>query len=273
LANKNDVDGAMDEIDVCNQLKVGELMEQEHFACQVEQCVALKQKSDRAIRRGMKWLLDNILKGYNDLSDRVNADVAVQREEEAKEKAERAERVRRLREERKKQEEAAGLKEDSEDEVDSGEIRNPFIPINEHIQSVEQRAREDKEKNQSVITETQEKQPKQSSSSSDQDDIVIGKPFPMPSPQHRTSASAPSLTDATVRKTDLDSLPSIEVKKPKKKKVRKNKVGVMPVHGSQSAVSINLPPIRGRVRPVAVWMRSDDGGAADMPPSEQQYLR
>ncbi|XP_062511415.1 ADP-ribosylation factor-like protein 13B [Corticium candelabrum] len=100
LANKNDVDGAMDEIDVCNQLNVHELMEQQQFSCQVEQCVAVKRKCDRAIMRGMKWLLQIVCDNYNALAERVNADVAVQREEEARERRERAERVRILREER-----------------------------------------------------------------------------------------------------------------------------------------------------------------------------
>lgn len=104
-------------------------------------------------------------------------------------------------------------------------------------------------------------------SSSSSDDIVIGKATPL----RDASPIAASLSNGSVRhKEQVESVPSIKVAKPKKKKkVRKNKVGVLPIDNSQTELS--LPPIRGLGRPV--WARSDSGVVTDLPPSELPYVR
>ena len=69
-------------------------------------CTALKSanrdKSDPAIKRGVKWLLKQISQNYGPLSERVKADVTVQRAMEAQKRQERSERVRRIKEERER---------------------------------------------------------------------------------------------------------------------------------------------------------------------------
>lgn len=58
------------------------------------------KKVDKSIKNGLNWLLNNIAKDYEAISERVQKDTADQRAQEEQEKKERAERVRRIREER-----------------------------------------------------------------------------------------------------------------------------------------------------------------------------
>lgn len=50
----------------------------------------------------MKWLLGQIDRDFGRISDRVNADVAVQKAMEAQKRKERSERVRKIKEERER---------------------------------------------------------------------------------------------------------------------------------------------------------------------------
>ena len=59
-------------------------------------------KSDPAIKDGVRWLLNQIGKDYEQIRHRVNADVANQKAMEAEKRKERAERVRRIKEERER---------------------------------------------------------------------------------------------------------------------------------------------------------------------------
>ncbi len=58
------------------------------------------KKVDKSIKKGLKWLLNNIAKDYEAITERVQKDTAEQRALEEQDKKERAERVRRIREER-----------------------------------------------------------------------------------------------------------------------------------------------------------------------------
>lgn len=58
------------------------------------------KKVDKSIKNGLNWLLNNIAKDYEAITERVQKDTAEQRALEEQEKKERAERVRRIREER-----------------------------------------------------------------------------------------------------------------------------------------------------------------------------
>lgn len=58
------------------------------------------KKVDKSIKNGLNWLLNNIAKDYEIISERVQKDTADQRAQEEQDKKERAERVRRIREER-----------------------------------------------------------------------------------------------------------------------------------------------------------------------------
>lgn len=55
---------------------------------------------DKSIKQGMNWLLARIAHEWEDLHERVQADMAEQEKIQKQEKAERSERVRKLREER-----------------------------------------------------------------------------------------------------------------------------------------------------------------------------
>jgi len=72
-------------------------------------CVALKSssdgRSDPAIRAGVQWLLQMVGRRYDEIAERVRADVEVQQAEEARERRERTERVHKIREERERWEE------------------------------------------------------------------------------------------------------------------------------------------------------------------------
>lgn len=55
---------------------------------------------DKSIKKGLKWLLNNIAKDYEAIAERVQKDTAEQRALEEQDKKARAERVRQIREER-----------------------------------------------------------------------------------------------------------------------------------------------------------------------------
>jgi len=58
------------------------------------------KKVDKSIKKGLKWLLNNIAKDYEAIAERVQRDTAEQRAQEEQDKKERAARVRQIREER-----------------------------------------------------------------------------------------------------------------------------------------------------------------------------
>lgn len=58
------------------------------------------KKVDKSIKKGLKWLLNNIAKDYEAITERVQKDTAEQRTLEEQDKKARAERVRQIREER-----------------------------------------------------------------------------------------------------------------------------------------------------------------------------
>lgn len=70
---------------------------------QQEACSAVLgygKKVDKSIKKGLKWLLNNIAKDYEAIAERVQKDTAEQRTLEEQDKKARAERVRQIREER-----------------------------------------------------------------------------------------------------------------------------------------------------------------------------
>lgn len=74
-----------------------------YLFCFQEPCSAVLgygKKVDKSIKNGLNWLLNNIAKDYEAITERVQKDTAEQRAMEEQEKKERAERVRRIREER-----------------------------------------------------------------------------------------------------------------------------------------------------------------------------
>lgn len=132
FANKQDAENAADEIKTCNVLDLENALGENRNCCRVEPCTALYSanngKKDPAIRRGINWLLDSITEQYNQISERIMQDIAVQREAEAQDRREKAERVRKFREERERAEALAAAVDSSDfgqqnkDEADSGNV-------------------------------------------------------------------------------------------------------------------------------------------------------
>ncbi|XP_067010320.2 ADP-ribosylation factor-like protein 13B [Anabrus simplex] len=106
LANKQDREGALDELDIVEKLDVERLVNEQRCPTMVETCSATaaknsRRKVDPAIHNGYKWLLNCIIRDFEVLSARVEADIAEQQLVLEREKAERLERVLKAREERK----------------------------------------------------------------------------------------------------------------------------------------------------------------------------
>ncbi|XP_076035516.1 uncharacterized protein LOC143021723 isoform X2 [Oratosquilla oratoria] len=107
LANKQDVDAAMDEIDVCEKLDLECIVNRYKCPTRVETCSSIttnKGKPDKPIADGFRWLIDSIIAEYVQLNKRVKDDKEKQRLQFQRENDERRERIRRIREEREKEE-------------------------------------------------------------------------------------------------------------------------------------------------------------------------
>ncbi|XP_051870625.1 ADP-ribosylation factor-like protein 13B isoform X2 [Pristis pectinata] len=154
LANKQDCDGALAEADIIEYLSLEKLVNDNKCLCQIEPCSAVLgygKKLDKAIKKGLTWLLVTIAKDYDSLQERVQKDAMEQKAQEEQEKRERAERVRKIREERELKEredaEKGGqpLNQDDGDEPDPQ--TNPFQPISKVISVNEEKIKRQKEKN------------------------------------------------------------------------------------------------------------------------------
>ncbi|XP_077402115.1 ADP-ribosylation factor-like protein 13B isoform X2 [Vanacampus margaritifer] len=135
LANKQDQEGAMAEADIIENLSLEKLVNENKCLCQIEPCSAVLgygKKVDKSIKRGLSWLLNNIAKDYEAITERVQNDTAEQRAQEEQDKKERTERVRRIREERERQEREEAEREGRQicgEEPDEVNMLNPFQPI------------------------------------------------------------------------------------------------------------------------------------------------
>ncbi|MGH0147962.1 UNVERIFIED_CONTAM: hypothetical protein FKN15_044815 [Acipenser sinensis] len=139
MANKQDRDGALAEADIIEYLALEKLVNENKCLCQIEPCSAVlgyRKKFDKSIRKGLSWLLNNVAKDFEALSERVQKDTAEQKAQEEQEKRERAERVRRVREERK------GLS------WLLNNVAKDFEALSERVQkdTAEQKAQEEQEK-------------------------------------------------------------------------------------------------------------------------------
>ncbi|KAM7375250.1 hypothetical protein PAMA_014374 [Pampus argenteus] len=150
LANKQDQEGALAEADIIENLSLEKLVNENKCLCQIEPCSAVLgygKKVDKSIKKGLNWLLSNIAKDYEAITERVQKDTAEQRAQEEQDKKERAERVRRIREERERQEREEAEREGrqiQEDEPEDENIPSPFQPIGNVISENEEKERERK---------------------------------------------------------------------------------------------------------------------------------
>ncbi|KAF3688467.1 ADP-ribosylation factor-like protein 13B [Channa argus] len=150
LANKQDQEGALAEADIIENLSLEKLVNENKCLCQIEPCSAVLgygKKVDKSIKKGLNWLLNNIAKDYEAITERVQKDTAEQRAQEEQDKKERAERVRKLREEREQQEREEAEREGrpiTEEEPDDN-MCNPFQPIGHVISESENKQKERRE--------------------------------------------------------------------------------------------------------------------------------
>ncbi|XP_033867995.3 ADP-ribosylation factor-like protein 13B isoform X2 [Acipenser ruthenus] len=151
LANKQDRDGALAEADIIENLALEKLVNENKCLCQIEPCSAVlgyRKKFDKSIRKGLSWLLNNVAKDFEALSERVQKDTAEQKAQEDQEKRERAERVRRVREEREQGEQEEAEREGrsiQKEDPEAGTMVNPFQPISNVITQNEEKMKGDKE--------------------------------------------------------------------------------------------------------------------------------
>ncbi|XP_036419329.1 ADP-ribosylation factor-like protein 13B isoform X4 [Colossoma macropomum] len=151
LANKQDQDGALAEADIIESLSLEKLVNENKCLCQIEPCSAVLgygKKVDKSIKNGLNWLLNNIAKDYEAITERVQRDTAEQRAQEEQDKKERAERVRRIREERDKQEreEAERGGKQINEELEDANMPSPFQPINSVVTENEDKLKKEMER-------------------------------------------------------------------------------------------------------------------------------
>uniref|UniRef100_A0A665TBN0 ADP-ribosylation factor-like 13b n=1 Tax=Echeneis naucrates TaxID=173247 RepID=A0A665TBN0_ECHNA len=152
LANKQDQEGALAEADIIENLSLEKLVNENKCLCQIEPCSAVLgygKKVDKSIKKGLNWLLSNIAKDYEAITERVQKDTAEQRALEEQDKKERAERVRRIREERERQEREEAEREGrpvQEEAPDDENMPSPFQPISNVISVVSTTGEQSKKK-------------------------------------------------------------------------------------------------------------------------------
>ncbi|XP_049325625.1 ADP-ribosylation factor-like protein 13B isoform X5 [Astyanax mexicanus] len=152
LANKQDQDGALAEADIIESLSLEKLVNENKCLCQIEPCSAVLgygKKVDKSIKNGLNWLLNNIAKDYEAITERVQRDTAEQRAQEEQDKKDRAERVKKIREERDRQEREEAEREGrqiKEEESEDANMPSPFQPINSVITENEDKLKKEMEK-------------------------------------------------------------------------------------------------------------------------------
>lgn len=158
LANKQDQEGALAEADIIENLSLEKLVNENKCLCQIEPCSAVLgygKKVDKSIKKGLNWLLNNIAKDYEAITERVQKDTAEQRALEEQDKKERAERVKRIREERDREEREEAEREGrpiQEEEPDDENFQSPFQPIGNVVSENEDKERERKRQLQEGTT-------------------------------------------------------------------------------------------------------------------------
>ncbi|XP_035269649.1 ADP-ribosylation factor-like protein 13B isoform X2 [Anguilla anguilla] len=134
LANKQDLNGALREVDIIDRLSLEKTVNLNKCYCKIVPCSAVKEIGKKAIKSGLDWLLETVARDYDVISERVQKDTEEQREKEAVERRERAERVRLIREERENREREEAEQEGRTTETeDEGNMANLFKPTGDII--------------------------------------------------------------------------------------------------------------------------------------------
>lgn len=154
LANKQDHDEALDEVEICEKLALEDLVNANKCPCRIETCSAIKgtgKKIDQNIKVGLKWICATLEHNWNVYHPRVEQDKKEEADRKQKEMLEKRERVKRIREEREKKEEEERqrmgiekpVSDDDEDVLDG----DPFKPVDiDALNEKELRMREERKK-------------------------------------------------------------------------------------------------------------------------------
>ncbi|XP_061195791.1 ADP-ribosylation factor-like protein 13B [Saccostrea echinata] len=151
LANKQDQESALDEVDIMEQLSLENIVNINKCPCRIETCSAIKgtgKKMDASIKNGIKWLCGMIDHNWEKYHTRVERDMEEDRKRREAELEARRERVRKQREERERKEreenERLGIKPPQEEEEDIEEMDGgPFRRLD--VQALEKKERKLKE--------------------------------------------------------------------------------------------------------------------------------
>ncbi|XP_066283301.1 ADP-ribosylation factor-like protein 13B [Branchiostoma lanceolatum] len=169
LANKQDVEGAADENDVCSVLYLEQMVNKYRCPCKIElssTAAGFGKKVDPNISTGFRWLLDQIGKDFSHLSIRIEKDLEEQKEKDEQEKKERRERVAKAREERRIKEEEEARREGrtiekSDDEQEEADFEgNPFKPMDRVRADLAKRDQEKKDRKLREAAEMEENEEK-----------------------------------------------------------------------------------------------------------------
>lgn len=97
LANKQDSENALDEVDIIEYLTIESLVNRQKCPTLVQSCSATESNSklDPGIKKGYQWILNHIVRNYLVLNQRVDTESKAQ---EIREKEEMSEKVKRIRE-------------------------------------------------------------------------------------------------------------------------------------------------------------------------------
>lgn len=99
LANKQDHENAIDEIDIIEHLNIEQLVNRQKCPTLVQSCSANEKESsklDPGIQKGYEWLLNFIRDNYEPLNQRVEHDVDEQMQKEKEEMQARVQRIKEL---------------------------------------------------------------------------------------------------------------------------------------------------------------------------------
>lgn len=127
LANKQDCQEALDELEIVETLELEYLVNRNRCPTMVETCAATemngKSKVDPGIQKGYRWLMNFIIREYQNLNVRVERDVKQQELEEQEARLETIERIKKLSEANKRDDDIIESYSDYDRKV-NGEIKN-----------------------------------------------------------------------------------------------------------------------------------------------------
>lgn len=130
LANKQDNENALDEIDIVEKMQLETLVNNRQCPTLVESCCADQSTKnsvlDSGIKKGYRWLMNYIVREYDELNKRVGRDVAHQEEMEHKARLETIEKLRLLKE-----------KEQKKNDDDVIELYSDYEKANGNVKQIE----------------------------------------------------------------------------------------------------------------------------------------